>query len=87
MVNAMNSRAVSIIRYSAGIVEWTKDELRKLDCKTRKLLTINIAFHSQADVDRLYLKRAAGGRGLLSADRSPSGAYNSTVFLQRRFHK
>ena len=64
-VNAMNSRAVSIIRYSAGIVEWTKDELRKLDRKTRKLLTINRAFHPQADVDRLYLKRATGGRGLL----------------------
>lgn len=60
VVNAMNSRAVSIIRYSAGIVEWTKDELRKLDGKTRKLLTINRAFHPQADVDRLYLKRAAG---------------------------
>ena len=68
VVNAMNSRAVSIIRYSAGIVEWTKDELRKLDRKTRKLLTINRAFHPQADVDRLYRKRAAGGRGLLSAE-------------------
>ncbi|XP_068738999.1 uncharacterized protein [Montipora capricornis] len=68
VVNAMNSRAVSIIRYSAGIVEWTKDELRKLDRKTRKLLTINRAFHPQADVDRLYLKRAAGGRGLLSVE-------------------
>ena len=64
----MNSRAVSIIRYSAGIVEWTKDELRKLDSKTRKLLTINRAFHPQADVDRLYLKREAGWRGLLSAE-------------------
>ena len=68
VVNAMNSRAVSIIRYSAGIVECTKDELRKLDRKTRRLLTINRAFHPQADVDRLYLKRAAGGRGLLSAE-------------------
>ena len=49
VVNAMNSRAVSIIRYSAGIVEWTKDELGKLDRKTWKLLTINRAFHPQAD--------------------------------------
>ena len=70
VVNAMNSRAVSIIRYSAEIFEWTRDELRKLDRKTRKLLTINRAFHPQADVhvDRLYLKRAAGRRGLLSAE-------------------
>ena len=25
--------------------------------------------------------------GIMSASRSPSGAYNSTVFVQRRFHK
>lgn len=68
VVNAINSRAVSIIRYSAGIVKWTKDDLKKLDRKTRKLLTINKALHPQADVDRLYLKRAVGGRGLLSVE-------------------
>lgn len=39
MVNEMNTKAVSIIRYTVGIVKWTKDDLRKLGGKTRKLLT------------------------------------------------
>ena len=34
VITAMNARAVSIIMYSAGIVEWRKDELQSLDRKT-----------------------------------------------------
>ena len=40
VTRATNSRAVSIIRYGAGIINWTKEELRKMDRETRKLLTI-----------------------------------------------
>ena len=40
VMRATNSRAVSIIRYGAGIINWTKEELRKMDRETRKLLTI-----------------------------------------------
>ena len=65
-IQAINSRAVSVIRYAAGIVKWTIDELRTIDTKTRKLLTIYRALHPRADVDRLYFKRREGGRGLIS---------------------
>ena len=68
VVSAINARAVSIIRYGAGIIKWIKEELGKLDRKTRKLLTVNRALHPQADVDRLYGKRSEGGRGLLSIE-------------------
>ena len=27
-IKAINSRAVSLVRYSAGILKWTKDELK-----------------------------------------------------------
>ena len=67
-IKAINSRAVSIIRYGAGIVDWTKEELQEMDRKTRKLLTINRALHPQADVDRLYLKRSEGGRGMIGVE-------------------
>ncbi len=30
---AINSRAVSIIRYGAGIVEWNKEEMQAMDQK------------------------------------------------------
>ena len=65
---AINSRAVSIIRYGAGIIEWTKEELRNMDRKTRKMLTMFRSMHPQADVDRLYRKRKKGGRGLISVE-------------------
>jgi len=68
IITAINSRAVSIIRYGAGVLEWTQAELAELDRKTRKLLTMYNAHHPKANVDRLYLKRSTGGRGLISVD-------------------
>ena len=67
-INAINSRAVSIIRYSAGIVTWRVNELQDLDRKTRKLLTMYSMFHKKGYEDRLYIKRAEGGRGLISVE-------------------
>ena len=67
-IKAINSRAVSIIGYGAGIMDWTKEELQEMDKKTRKLLTINRALHPQADVDRLYLKRSEGERGMIGVE-------------------
>ena len=68
IIQAINSRAVSVIRYGAGIIEWTKLELQKMDRKTRRLLTIYRSMYPQADVDRLYWKRAEGGKGLQSVE-------------------
>ena len=56
VMRAINSRAVFIIRYGAGVINWTMEELRKMDRKTRKLLTIHNAMHTQADVHRLLYK-------------------------------
>jgi hypothetical protein len=69
IIKAINSRAVSIIRYGAGLIEWTKEELRGMDRKTRKILTIYKCFHPRNDVDRLYnWKRVEGGRGFQSVE-------------------
>ena len=40
-------------------------ELAELDRKTRKLMTMYGTQHHKADVDRLYLQRCEGGRGLI----------------------
>ena len=37
-----------------------------MDRQTRKFLTIYGAFHPKSNVNRLYLKRKLGGRGLIS---------------------
>ena len=45
IISAINSRAVSIDRYGAGIIKWTKNELEELDRKTRKLMSMYGAQH------------------------------------------
>ena len=41
------------------------EEIRQLDRKTRKLLTLQRMHHPKADMDRMYLLRNEGGRGLI----------------------
>jgi len=57
---------VAIFKYGAGILSWRVHELNSLDRKTRKIMTMHGAFHPKSDVDRLYLTRREGGRGLIS---------------------
>ena len=65
IIKAINSWAAPVVRYTAGIIDWTQTELEDLNRKTRKLMSAHYALHPQSDVDRLYLPRQAGGRGLL----------------------
>jgi hypothetical protein len=52
-IHAIGALLVPVFRYSFGIINWRQEELRKLDRKTRKLLTIRGQHHPKADVDRL----------------------------------
>ena len=53
----MNQWTLGVVKYSAGIVDWTEGDLELLDRKERKFLTCNGLFHPCANVVRLYLKR------------------------------
>ena len=66
LIAGINSWAIGIVRYTAGVLDWGAGELKKMDAKTRKTMTMHGAFHRKSDVDRLYLKRKDGGRGLIS---------------------
>ena len=68
LVHGVNTWAVSLLRYSAAFVSWGKSELQAIDRKTRKLFTIYGALHPKSDVDRLYIPRKEGGRGLISLE-------------------
>ena len=68
LVCGVNSWAVSLLRYSAAFVNWRKSELQAIDRKTRKLFTICGTLHPKSDVDRLYIPRKEGGRGLISIE-------------------
>jgi len=69
-IGAINTWAVSPARYTAGIINWRKDELEAMDRKTRKMMTIYNSLHPRAYVDRLYIPRKHGGRGLISIQES-----------------
>ena len=64
IISAINSSAVSIVRHGAEIISCTEMEIKGLDWKTRKLMTLYLAQHPKTNVDRLYLQRCEGGGGL-----------------------
>ena len=64
----LNTWAVSAMRCSAGILKWNTDELKSLDRRTRKFMTMHGALHPKSDIDRVYLSREMGGRGLISCE-------------------
>ena len=65
---AVNSLAVPVVQYSFGIIVWNISELKKIDTKTRKLLNMHKMLHPKADVERLYIPRKDGGRGLIEVE-------------------
>ena len=79
-ITAINTWAVAIFRYGAGIIDWKDSELKSIDRTTRKNLTMYGAMHPKSDVDRLYVKRKEGGRGLISVEQCVRGEENSLGF-------
>ena len=76
----INTWAVAIFRYGAGIIQWKASELKDLDRKSRKTMTMYGGLHPKSDVVRLYVKRKEGGRGLVSVERCIRGEENSLGF-------
>ena len=70
LIKGINTRAVPLVRYSGHFLKWTRDELRQMERRTRKLMTMHEALHPRDDVDRLYVSRKEGGRGLASIEDS-----------------
>ena len=51
LVNGINAWAVGVVRYSAGIVDWTVEELVIMNTKTRKILAMNGCLHTRMSLD------------------------------------
>jgi len=68
-LNARNKiTAVPVLRCSFGVINWRTEETKKIDRKTRKMLTMCKMHHSKADTNRLYVKRKEVGRGLVQIE-------------------
>ena len=70
LIKGMNTWTVPLVRYSGPFLKWTRDELKQMDQRTRKLMTMHKALHPRDDVDRLYVSRKEAGRGLASIEDS-----------------
>ncbi|KAI5725072.1 hypothetical protein M8J77_010587 [Diaphorina citri] len=68
-IKAINSWCVPILSYSFGIIPWTKTDLQALDRQTRVLMTQHRIHHPRSCMQRLYLPRAMGGRGLINLEK------------------
>ena len=45
-------------------LKWTREELKQMDQRTRKLMIMHKALHHRDDVNRLYVSRKGRGRGI-----------------------
>ena len=70
LIKGINTWAVTLVRYSRPFLKWTRDELKQMDQRTRKLMTMHKALHPRDDIDRLYVFRKEGGRRLASIEDS-----------------
>lgn len=66
LITGINTWTISLLRYPASFLEWTKDELRLLERRTRILLNIYGVLHSTDSVAWLYLPRKMVGHGLIA---------------------
>ena len=64
-----NTFAIPVLMNTVGITDWTIEEIKEIDVRTRKQLTTTGNLHPNGDVDKLYLPRSQGGQRLKMAAR------------------
>ena len=67
-IEAVNTLAMPFVQYSFNLINWTLQDLRRIDTKIRKLLTCFKMHHPKADKGRLYLPRSKGDRSLIQTE-------------------
>ena len=68
LIKGINTWAMPLVRNSGPFLKWTREKLKQMDQRTKKLMTMHKALHPRDDVDRLYVFRKEGGRGLASIE-------------------
>ena len=59
---------MAVFRYGAGILQWKESELKDVDRKSRKEMTMDGMLPPKSNVGRLYIKKKEGDRGLMSVE-------------------
>ena len=61
LIKAINIWVVPLVKYSGPFLKWTRDELKQMDQRTRKLMTMHKALHLWDDVSRKEGRRGLTG--------------------------
>lgn len=64
-IKAINTWSIPALTYSFGILSWSQTDLDAINRLVRTTLTKYRMHHPKAAMERLYLSRKEGGRGLL----------------------
>ena len=60
-ITAIGALVVPVLRYSFGIIKWRTEEIKKIDRKTRKMLTMYKMHHPKADICKEERRRERTG--------------------------
>lgn len=66
LISAINAWAIPVLTHTFGVLRWTPTDLERIDRQVRTTLTKYRCHHPNASMNRLYLPRKVGGRGLLN---------------------
>ena len=69
-INNNNNLGCPPLRYSGLFLKWTREELKQMDQRPRKLLSMQKALHPRYNVDWLSVSIREGGRELASIEDS-----------------
>jgi hypothetical protein len=85
-ITAIGASAIPVVRYSFDIINWRLKKIRKIDRKTRQILTMHRMHHPKADTGGLYVKRKGGGKGLLQTEVTyKAGIINNAEYLTTKY--
>ena len=70
LIKEISTWVVSLVIYPGPFLKWDRKELKQIDRRTRELMTMHKALHHRNYIDRLYVSRKEGGRGLTSIEDS-----------------
>ena len=70
LLKGINTWTMNLVGYSGPFLKQTRDELKQMDQRTRKIMTMHKALYPRDDVDRQYVSRKEGEKGLASIENS-----------------
>ena len=70
LIKRINACTDPFVRYTGPLLKRTREEFKQVDQRTRKLMAIHKALYPRDYIDRLYVSRKEGVKGLASIEES-----------------